>query len=179
MNGRTPKIADAAFQERQALFQGFIKKLAAENDAAFLLSGTREGLEAAAKQQSMPVMDDPVASPPTARTRRLWNRRVRPAWKAAVEANQAATLPAAAVAFERFLLDQEDHGVDYFFDDGEDLHNDVFWQAGYGNPQTMNPKRAEAVALWAQQRNQKILDWAKTGFGLIRSGAPPTGSRNC
>ena len=172
VNGRAPKVADAAFEERQTLFQGFTEKLAAQNDAEFLLSGTRAELEDAAKQQSMAAMDDPAAAPPTARTRRLWNRRVRPAWKAAVEANQAATLPAAAVEFEKFLLDQEDHGVDYFFGDGDDLRDDVFWQAGYGNPQTMNPERAEAIALWAQQRNQKILDWAKTsGPESVRNAA--------
>jgi hypothetical protein len=173
VNGRTPKVADAAFQERQALFQSFIEKMAAQNDAEFLLSGTRTELEDAAKQQSMPAMDDPASpSPPTSRTRRLWSRRVRPAWKSFVEANQAAALPAAAAEFEKFLLDQEDHGVDYFFGDGDDLRNNVFWQAGYGNPQTMNPERAEAIALWAQQRNQKILDWAKAnGSDSVRNAA--------
>ncbi len=173
VNGRKPNVANAAFQEHQALFQGFIEKLASQNDAEFLLSGTRTELEDAAKQQSMPAMDDPASpSPPTSRTRRLWSRRVRPAWKAAVEANQATVLPAAAAEFEKFLLDQEDRGVDYFFGDGDDLRNNVFWQAGYGNPQTMNPERAEAIALWAQQRNQKILDWAKTkGADSVRNAA--------
>jgi hypothetical protein len=172
VNGRKPNAANAAFQERQALFQNFIGKLASQNDAEFLLSGTRTELETAAKQQSTMSMDDPVVTPPTSRTRRLWNRRVRPAWKAAVEANQATVLPAAAAEFETFLLDQEDRGVDYFFGDGDDLRNDVFWQAGYGKPQSMNPGRAEAIALWAQQRNQKILDWAKTkGADSVRNAA--------
>jgi hypothetical protein len=162
VNGRKPDVADAAFQERQVLFQGFIEKLAEQNDAHFLSTGTRAELEDAAREHSTTAMDDPSPSPPTQRTRRLWNRQVRPAWKAAVEAGQAAGLPTAALDFEKFLLDQEDHGVDYFFGDGGDLRDDVFWQAGYGNPQTMNPARAEAIALWAQQRNQKILDWART-----------------
>jgi hypothetical protein len=176
VDGRTSTAADTAFQERQALFQGFIEKLAAQNDAGFLVSGTRAELEAAAKQQSTMAMDDPAATPPTARTRRLWNRRVRPAWKAAVEANQASVLPAAAAKFEKFLLDQEDHGVDYFFGDGDDLRDDVFWQAGYGNPQTMNPERAQAIALWTQQRNQKILDWVRTnGADSARNAADRLG----
>jgi hypothetical protein len=176
VNGRKPEVADAAFQERQALFQGFIEKLAAQNDADFLFTGTRADLEDAAKQHSMTAMDDTATSPPATRTSRLWNHQVRPAWKAAVEANRAAVLPAAAVDFEKFLLDQEDHGVDYFFGDGDDLRDDVFWQAGYGNPQTMNPEHAEAIALWAQQRNQKILDWAGTsGTDSVRNAADRLG----
>ncbi len=173
VNGRKSDVPEPAFQERQALFQKFIEKLAAQNDAKVLLTGTRAELENAAKSHSVTATDEPVAaSSPTTRTRRLWNRRVRPAWKAAVEANQAAVLPAAAADFEKFLLDQEDHGVDYFFGDGDDLRNDVFWQAGYGSPQTMNTDRAGAIALWAQQRNQKILGWAKaSGTDTVRNAA--------
>jgi hypothetical protein len=166
VDGRTPKVADAAFQARQALFQGFIGKLAAQNDAEFLLSGTRAQLEDATQpRETMAQMAEPL--PPSRgdqrRARRLWTRTVRPAWKAAVEANQAAALPAAAADFEKFLLEEEDRGVDFFFGDGDDLRNDVFWQAGYGNSQTVNSAQAEAIALWAEQRNQKILDWAKAG----------------
>jgi hypothetical protein len=166
VDGRKPKVADAAFQERQALFQGFIAKQAAQNDAEFLLSGTRAQLEDATQpRETMAEMEEkpPPGRAEQRRLRRLWARTVRPAWKAAVEANQAGDLPAAAADFEKFLLDQEDRGVDFFFGDDDDLRNDAFWQAGYGDPQTVNPARAEAIALWAEQRNQKILDWAKAG----------------
>jgi hypothetical protein len=164
VDGRTPKMDDAAFQDRQALFQSFIEKLAAQNNAPVLLSGTRTELESIMQQQPTMAMDDSATSSrPNRRTRRLWDHIVRPAWKAAVESDQATTVPAAAAEFEKFLLDQEDRGVDFFFGDGDDLRNDVFWQAGYGDPQTMNPARAQAIALWAQQRNDKILAWAKGG----------------
>jgi hypothetical protein len=162
VNGRTPKVADADFQERQAVFQRFVGKLAQQNDADFLLTGTRAELEDAMHSQSATsAMDDSSPPGPRPRTRRLWIRIVRPAWKAAVEANPPTDIPAGVVPFEKYLLDEEDRGVDYFFGDGSDLQDDVFWQAGYGDPQTLEPARAEAIALWAQERRDKILAWAK------------------
>jgi hypothetical protein len=37
----------------------------------------------------------------------------------------------------------------------------VFWQSGYSNPQTLDPAKAEAVALWGAERRTRILAWAK------------------
>lgn len=165
INGHLPKLADAAFSERAATFQKFTEKLAGQNDSSLLLSGTRVELEDAASQQPM-SMDDMPATPRTGRggrrgTRRLWERTLRPAWKSAVESHENSVVPTGATDFETFLLDQEDKGTDYFFGTGDDLRDDVFWQAGYGNPQTLNKDRAEAIALWGQERRDKILAWGK------------------
>jgi hypothetical protein len=157
VNGQVPKVPDAAFRERQAQFDGFIEKLAVQNDAEVLRTGTRAELEQVIKQMPPDTDTDEAPSP---REKKLWNQTIRPAWKAAVEAGRATNLPAAAAEFERFLLGQEDRGVDFFFGD-DDMRNDVFWQAGYGNPQSLNPARAEAIGLWAQERKDKILDWAR------------------
>ncbi len=173
VNGRTPKVADAAFQERQAAFRCFIQKLAQQNDADFLLTDTRAELEDAVRSpEAMDAMDDSPPPRPRRRTQRLWTRIVRPAWQAAVESNTATGIPAGAAQFENYLLDQEDRGVNYFFGDGSDMQDDVFWQAGYGHPQTLDPARAETIALWAEERNDKILAWAKaSGDEEVRNAA--------
>jgi hypothetical protein len=158
LDGQKPNVADVAFRERQTQFEGFIEKLAAQNDAEVLRSGTHAELELVIKQKP-PDTDTDEA--PSAREKKLWSQTIRPAWKAAVEAGQATNLPAAVADFEKFLLGQEDRGVDFFFGDGDDLRNDVFWQAGYGDPQSLNRARADAIGLWAQERNDKILDWAR------------------
>jgi hypothetical protein len=167
VNGQMPRIADPAFQEHELQFRRVIEKLAAKNDAGVLLTGSRADLEAFIQKQSTIVSRDAASASAPAKPgrhdERLWTQTVRPAWQAAVQAGRDGVVPADAVRFEKFLLEQEDRGTDYFFSDGDDLRNDVFWQAGYGNPQTLNPARAEAISLWSQVRDEKILDWAKTG----------------
>jgi hypothetical protein len=174
VNGRTPKLADADFQDRQALFHRFVEKLAQDDGAGFLLTGTRAELEQAMRPESaMSAMVESTIRPKRG-TRRLWIRTVRPAWKAAVEAGTATGIPAGVIPFEKYLLGQEDRGVDYFFGDGGDLQDDVFWQAGYGDPQTLDAGRAEAIALWAQERDDRILAWAKaSGNESLRNAARP------
>ncbi len=158
LNGQVPKVADTAFRERQMQFAVFIEKLAAQNDAEVLRTGTRAELEQVIKQRPRDAEADQPAS---TRERKLWNQTIRPAWKTAVETGHATNLPAAVADFEKFLLGQEDRGVDFFFGDADDMRNDVFWQAGYGQPQRLDPAHAEAIGLWAEERNDKILDWAR------------------
>ena len=164
LNGHLPRLADPAFDEREAGFRHFIQGLADQTEFSALVSGTRAELEEAENTPESSLMDD---TPPAPRrgggrrgVRRQWDRIVRPAWKAEVDTIQATNLPAAVVDFEKYLLDQEDRGANYFFGNGDDLREDVFWQAGYGEPRTLDSSRAEAISLWGQQRRDKILAWA-------------------
>lgn len=171
VDGAMPRLTDAAFEERQELFGRYTSRLAQQNPAArnLLLTGTRRELERAINPPS-----EEASAPPRRTTRRarrggggfserhrLWTEVLRPAWKSALEANQITNLPPAVVEFEKYLLMKEDRGRNYFFAGGDPLSEEVFWQSGYSDPQTLNPARAEAVARWGVERRAKILAWAK------------------
>jgi hypothetical protein len=175
VDGATPTVSDKAFQERQAQFRAFTEKLVAQNGAVrgLLLTGTRSELEEAVNPPRIqasgrgPGRGTGAAQRQgrrggnTGERRRLWNDTVEPAWKEAVAAGEAANLPAAAVKFEEYLLAQEADGRSFFLTGGQTLGEEAYWQAGYGNPQTLNPARAETITRWAMERRGKIIAWAK------------------
>jgi hypothetical protein len=80
-----------------------------------------------------------------------------------VEAGQVTNLPHDAVEFEEHVLDLERRGNNYFMGGPESLREEVYWEGGYGDPKTMDPKRAEAVSLWAAERRDQIIAWARAG----------------
>ncbi|MDB6124363.1 MAG: hypothetical protein JWQ71_3356 [Pedosphaera sp.] len=188
VDGATPKGSDAAFRERQALFQRFIKKLT-EQDAAIkkmLLTGTRKELEMVidpdrdkkkiptrkrAQAQAQKPGQGSGRGGGASERRKLWNETVRPAWKTAVEANQVANLPVAVRDFEKYLLSKEAAGSNYFLS-GQSLKEEIFWRSGYSNPQTVDPAKAEAIVRWGAERRAKIIAWAKNAEnGDVRAAA--------
>jgi len=177
VDGATPTVSDRAFRERQVLFQRFIEKLIEQNPEVkdLLLTGTRKELEQAIDPESTEE-DQEQQRQPTAQQqrqgrrrgggaspemRKLWNETVRPAWSAAVDANQVPKVVGAASDFEKYLLGQEAKGRDHFFARRGSLQEEIFWRSGYSDPKTLDPEKAEAVVRWGIERRSKILAWAK------------------
>ncbi len=179
VDGATPKATDRAFRERQTLFRRFIGRLIEQNPAVkdLLLAGTRKELEKAIDPESSEqVQNREQRRQPTAQQqqrqgrrrggaspemRKLWNETLRPAWSTAVEANQATKVLGPAVDFEKYLLEREASGRDFFFARRGSLQEEIFWHSGYSDPRTVDPVKAEAVARWGVERRNRILAWAK------------------
>ncbi len=179
VDGAAHKISNPAFLERQSVFRRFTEKMCEQNPSAkdLLLNGTRKELETAAglddvaeTREFIPRNRLQTNSVPRERprggrfgeSRRLWNETVRPAWKLALEANQVTNVPPRALEFEKYLLSLEDKGSNYFSGGASGLREQVFWQSGYSDPQTLQPAKAKAVARWGASRRREILGWAKT-----------------
>jgi len=195
VDGTLAKSSDRAFHERQIVFAAFIKKLTEQNPAAkdLLLMGTRQQLEAAirasprepsgrqAQTQKSPGQPAPNVSPPQGRgrgrrrsgeLRRLWSETIRPAWKAAVDAGEVTDIPAAALQFEKHLLKKEAQGHDFLFREADAMDEEIFWESGYDKPRTLDPQKAEAIALWGANRRSQILAWARNASDeRVRSAA--------
>jgi hypothetical protein len=200
VDAAAPKVSDPAFRERQALFRSFTEKMAGQDPDTkeLLLAGKRRELERVIGESGTrePRRPDDLRPPnnqqtrrqrrgggPSEETRRLWNEKVRPAWKAAIEAGEVTNLPAGVVEFEKYLLVHEDRGINYFFAGGaRSLQEAAFWNSGYSNPETVDPDKAEAVVRWGTQRRAAILAWAKSSDDKeVRNAAeklpPPRGRR--
>ncbi len=180
--------ADAAFAARREQFSRFITRLTEQNQgaAAMVTTGTRADLEKAmgpaTNREGRPR---PPATGPNERAK-LWKDVVRPAWKAAVEAKKVKGLKGEALAFEKFLLEQEEKGRDLLFARGwqNPILNDIFWRSGYAFPAKIDRKKAEAVSRWGAQRRAKIGEWTRASkdpqvaeaaaklFPAPRPGAP-------
>jgi hypothetical protein len=179
VDGAVPKVSDPAFRERQALFARFTQRMTEQNFGLkkLLLRGSRQELEAAINAANAdelpparPQRRQPQPQPrrrsdrntPSDR-RKLYTDTIRPAWKQAVEANQVANLSPAVLSFEKHLLTREDLGSNYFsFRESGSLREEVFWQSGYSDPQTLDTAKAEAIVRWGAERREKILAWAST-----------------
>lgn len=194
-SGSTPALA-----EKQQLFKRFIDRMVEQNPAAaeLLQTGNRADLEKAigpaAAAPSGGNRRPGAAGPPNQRTK-LWKETLRPAWKAAVKAKKVEDLSGDALAFEKYLLAQEDKGRDFLFARGgrNPMLNDLLWQSGYANPATLKPEKAEAVTRWGMERTRTIRDWAAksddpevraageklfpTRRAMNRPGATPAGPR--
>jgi hypothetical protein len=186
VNGAAADAADAAFQERRAMFGAFIEKMCKQNSEVgqLLRTGTRKELEAVINPL-LPMEsqneETPMETRPRrhggrrgGRTRRPWSAVIRPAWEAAVDANEVTNLPMGAREFEKRLLKQEEEdGQNYFSPGGrESLTDEIYWQSGYSDPQTLDTAKAEAVALWGAERRIKIIEWAKASDdGDVRAAA--------
>ncbi|HYC70961.1 MAG TPA: hypothetical protein VEB66_07140 [Opitutaceae bacterium] len=176
------RARDPALQERRDLFGRFVEQMTRQNPELreLLLEGSRAELERAAARPA-PRGGAPTAqaapreSPKTeapkqdrrAERRAAWRDVVRPAWKEAVMNGEVPGLDDHALAFERHLLQQEDRGREYFFYSGwqNPLINEVFWNSGYHDPQTLNRVKAESVARWAAVRRTRIAAWADSAGG--------------
>jgi len=174
VNGTAPRVSDAAFKERQAEFRRFTEKLSGIDSGmnALLLTGTRKQLEtAAAPDENSPDAMRGTNAPanPTRRgrgqfggRRRLWRETIRPAWKAAIEARQITNLAPAAFEFEKHLLALEDDGENLFSGGGARIvEEEVYWESGFGKPETVNAAKAQIITRWGLERRAKILAWAK------------------
>ena len=161
--GRGPALA-----ARRAEFAEFIARMGEQNRAVAetLAGGSREALERmiGARPGGRPAERPTDASRPAPSPAvRAWADTVRPAWKAAVEAGQVAELAGAALAFENYLLAQEERGRDVMFPRGwqNPMLNDLYWQSGYAFPDRIDPARAEAVVRWGAERRARIAAWAE------------------
>lgn len=96
--------------------------------------------------------------------RRAWNDTVRPAWKAAVEADRVPGLSGAAREFERHLLRLEDGGRSLLVGrrDGESLLQEVYWRSGHAKPGSVAPAAAREIARWGVARRERIAEWGRT-----------------
>lgn len=192
VDGWPIKSTDAALKERQAQFRRFTEKFCANNVllTALVHGGTRDLLEQAEKAESDvdmfagdSVLTNTPANPPRGGRgrgrggrRRLWRETLRPVWKAAVESNQLASLnlSPAAIEFEKHLLGLEDDGENYFFgaNGARAVEEEVYWEAGFAHPLTVDFSRADAITKWGAERHDKIIAWAKTNSALeVRTAA--------
>ncbi len=204
VDGATPNVSDRAFRERQSQFRRFVERLIELNPGAkeLLRTGTRRELEEAiepargrrrSRREAQTQRREPEEPGPPgegrapgrrggrsrfAEIRKLWDESIRPAWKAAVESDQVAGMPAAALEFEKYLLSKEAEGRDYLFGDIDELDQEIFWRSGYSDPRTVDTTRAEAIARWGAERRSSILAWAKTAEDeAVRAAAETVGRR--
>jgi hypothetical protein len=185
VDGAGMKGTERLFRDRQALFGRFNARVAEENPAVreLVLNGTRKQLEDAigptrgrgrgrggpppGPAQTSPGENQPPrrrggsGQQQVAEAKRLWKESIRPAWQSVVEQNEVAVVPAAALEFEKHLLRQETQGREYLFDDADMMEEEIFWQSGFSNPQTMNLPKAESVARWGAERRERIMAWAR------------------
>jgi hypothetical protein len=158
---------DAALALRADRFRRFTAMWTNENPTMerLLNRGTRKELEAALAVDEAPA---PAAGGGRRRggapTRRLWTETIRPAWKAAVAAGREVPVPAAAMAFEKRVLELEDGGRDFLSSTNREkgLLNEVYWESGFSEPVVKDRAKSEAVARWGGERRQRILEWATT-----------------
>ncbi len=162
--GETADPGWTALRERYRRFQAaLIAQLPAGR--ALLQLGDRRRLTAALR---------PVAEPARAEgarrrnaltaARRSWSATLRPAWKAAVEADRVPGLGGPARDFERHLLRLEDEGRSLLLGrrDGEALLQEIYWRSGYAEPAQLTPEAARAVARWGVARRERIAEWGRT-----------------
>ena len=181
VNGLLEPAADAAFRDKTNRFHQFHQRLIAltldPGARDMLRHGTRQDLEksvaagdtleATAGAPAGDNSPEPAAPPNGGRRggrsgRRAWRNTLRPAWQRAVAAENGSPVPALAREFELHLLKAETNGHDFFFPhNAQDLREEVFWFAGYGHPQSLDARRAAAIAEWAQDRHDRILTWAR------------------
>lgn len=162
----------ADFAARRAQFAAFIPKMTEQNSALadLIERGDRAALknaigEGGGRPQPPPPAPSASSTPrPVSPAAKEWQEVVRPAWKAAVEAGQVAGLQSHALAFERYLLAQEERGRELMFARGwqNPILNDIYWQSGSAIPSEFEPTKAEAVTRWAAERRAKIAAWAAT-----------------
>jgi hypothetical protein len=186
VNGSAPRLRDPAFRARQALFNRFTMSLVEQNPEVkdLLLTGTRRQLEKAMEGDE-PRSEEREGEGRRRRgggrgeTRALWNDTLRPAWAAAVEADRLTELLGAALDFEKHLLRAEADGADFFSGRRTSLAEEVFWHSGYGEPKSLDPIKAEAVAQWGALRRARILEWAQESEDeAVRSAGERLAQRN-
>jgi hypothetical protein len=162
-------VTDPALRERQALLEGFTRKLVEQAPAArdLLLAGTRQQLESALEARERSGTAGGGAPRGSRRgmmteLRKLWAETLRPAWKAAVTAGKVDGMTAAVRDFELGLIKTEEDGRELLLPRGETaLNNEIFWASGYAEPATLDRRKAEAIAQWGAVRRARIIEWGK------------------
>jgi hypothetical protein len=173
-HGEVADPAWAALRERYRRFQAaLIAQL--PTGRALLQLGDRRRLTAALRPVAEPARDV-GARRRNALTaaRRAWSATLRPAWKAAVEADRVPGLGGPALDFERHLLRLEDEGRSLLLGrrDGEALLQEVYWRSGYAQPGYVDAAAARAVARWGVARRERIAEWGRTAAELaVRTAA--------
>jgi hypothetical protein len=158
-------VASDQMDAKAKQFGRYTERLGEQNKAAkeLLVQGTRKQLEDASRGGGggrggagrRGAMTD---------ARRVWNDTLRPAWKTALLAPNAALVPAAAREFEQKLIKMEEDGRNFLLPRGSDedtLLNEIYWDSTYAEPQRFDRVKAEAVTRWAAERREKILAWGK------------------
>jgi hypothetical protein len=157
---------EAALALRAERFRRFTAMWTNENPTMerLLNRGTRKELEVALGTGEAPPAAGGGRRRGGAPTRRLWTETIRPAWKAAVAAGREVPVPAAALAFEKRVLELEDGGRDFLSSANRErgLLNEVYWESGLSEPVVKDRAKADAVARWGGERRQRILEWAAT-----------------
>jgi len=172
---------DAGLRERQAQFERFTARLIEQLPAAkeLLRAGTRQQLDAAIRSPDRRGGAPGGRRSATPELRRIWTEALRPAWKTAVLAGEVGGLPAAALEFEKRLLELEDKGRDFLLPRGNDdspLLNELYWASGYAEPARLDRAKAEAIALWGAQRRKFIVAWGRqSADARIRAAAAKIG----
>lgn len=167
----TTASANPAFAAKRATFERYLQRMTEQNTgaAALLTDGTRAQLVEAigpvrppGGNAGGPGPTPPGANPAANERMKAWTDTVRPAWKAAVEAKKVKGLRGDALAFEKYLLAQEERGRNFMFPRGwqNPMLNDLYWQSGYPYPANLKRKKAEAVTRWGAERRATILAWA-------------------
>ena len=176
VDGFEPKVSNAGFRERQKQFSQFLEKMSQQNPEVktLLFTGTRKQLQDATGKTARSSVErdvDPDSSPETnspprrarserGETRRLWREAIAPAWAKAVEAGHITNRLRVPLDFERHLIQLETNSNRSFINGGRPLMEEAYWFAGYGKPESVDPAKAEAVALWTMERRTTITDWA-------------------
>ena len=177
-----PGLTPAAKTQVELYQQGVTGGLAEAKDPEFVAERARISRFLAAMDEQNPAMADILQSGSTIELERavlaevhaphrtsgdghrLWKEVLRPAWKRAVEAGRVKEPAGAALAFERYLLAQEDKGREMIFKDGwrDPILNDLYWRSGYAFPSELDATKAEAITRWGAERRGKIVAWART-----------------
>lgn len=155
----------ADFAARRAQFAKFIERMAEQNSrvAVLLRQGPRDELEQSIGPAEHGGSGGGGRRGPPADRLKPWTETVRPAWKFAVETGTGPKMSRHALAFEKYLLAQEDKGRNLMFAGGwqNPILNDLYWQSSYAIPDKLNKKKAEDVTRWGAERRTKIIEWAK------------------
>ena len=158
---------DQALRERQAQFERFTQRLAAQVPAAreLLLSGTEQQLAAAIQTRGERGGGRSSRRGAMTELRKVWSETLRPAWKSAVLAGEVSGLTGDVLEFEKRLLKVEDDGRDLLLPRGgnsEALWQEVYWGSSYAEPAKFDRTKAEAVARWGAERRTRVVAWAKS-----------------
>jgi hypothetical protein len=184
MDGKEPRVADAAFTAREdeyrRLADGMIK---ANPKLADLLAANGGELErairfdpdaAAANQAEQGASaDDPTSandrdddSEDMQLAAWLWAKDIAPAWQKAVDADEVTDLAAPVLAFERDMaaIEVRKRSAEARSTPARGIGDPrllVYYHGGYADPATFDATRAKAIADWARKRKHAIVEWAK------------------
>jgi hypothetical protein len=183
MDGKEPRVADAAFKARQDEYRRLADGMVEANPKlADLLAATEEELQHAirfdpdaaladmanqgADDSSATSNDRDDGSEDMQLAAWLWAKDIAPAWQKAIDADEVADLAAPILAFEHDMAATEvrKRPADARSMPARGIGDPrllVYYHGGYADPATFDPARAKSVADWSRKRKHAIVDWAK------------------